>query len=35
MEQVKHELDVFQSLRENRLHIHAGGEPLLYPNIIE
>ena len=35
MEQVKHELDVFQSLRKTDCISIAGGEPLLYPNIIE
>ncbi len=35
MEHVKHELDVFQSLRKTDCISIAGGEPLLYPNIIE
>lgn len=35
MEQVKHELDVFQSLRKSDCISIAGGEPLLYPNIVE
>ncbi|MFZ2324418.1 MAG: radical SAM protein [Ignavibacteriaceae bacterium] len=35
LEQVKHELDVFQSLRKTDCISIAGGEPLLYPNIIE
>jgi len=35
MEQVKHELDVFQSLRKTDCISIAGGEPLLYPNIVE
>lgn len=34
-EQVKHELDVFQSLRKTDCISIAGGEPLLYPNIVE
>ena len=35
MEQVKHELDVFQSLRKTDCISIAGGEPLLYPSIVE
>jgi len=35
MKQVKHELDVFQSLRKTDCISIAGGEPLLYPNIVE
>lgn len=35
LDQVKHELDVFQSLRKTDCISIAGGEPLLYPNIIE
>ena len=35
MAQVKHELDVFQSLRKTDCISIAGGEPLLYPNIVE
>jgi len=35
VEQVKHELDVFQSLRKTDCISIAGGEPLLYPNIVE
>jgi hypothetical protein len=35
LEQVKHELDVIQSLRKTDCISIAGGEPLLYPNIIE
>ncbi len=35
MEQVKHELDVFQSLRKTDCISIAGGEPLLYPNIVD
>ena len=35
MEQVKHELDVFQALRKTDCISIAGGEPLLYPNIVE
>lgn len=35
MEQVKHELDVFQALRKTDCISIAGGDPLLYPNIIE
>ncbi len=35
LEEVKHELDVFQSLRKSDCISIAGGEPLLYPNIIE
>ena len=35
MEQVKHELDIFQSLRKTDCISIAGGEPLLYPNIVE
>lgn len=34
-EEVKHELDVFQALRKTDCISIAGGEPLLYPNIIE
>ena len=35
MEQVKHELDVFQALRKTDCISIAGGEPLLYPDIVE
>jgi len=35
LEEVIHELDVFQSLRKSDCISIAGGEPLLYPNIIE
>ena len=35
MEQVRHELDVFQSLRKTDCISIAGGEPLLYPDIVE
>ncbi len=35
MEQVRHELDVFQSLRKTDCISIAGGEPLLYPHIVE
>ena len=35
LEQVKHELDVFQSLRKSDCISIAGGDPLLYPDIIE
>ena len=35
MEVVKHELDVFQSMRKTDCISIAGGDPLLYPNIIE
>jgi hypothetical protein len=35
MAQVKHELDVFQSLRKTDCISIAGGEPLLYPHIVE
>jgi len=35
MEQVRHELDVFQALRKTDCISIAGGEPLLYPNIVE
>lgn len=35
MEQAKHELDVFQSLRKTDCISIAGGEPLLYPNIVD
>ena len=35
MQQVKHELNVFQSLRKTDCISIAGGEPLLYPNIVE
>jgi hypothetical protein len=34
-EQVKHELDVFQSLRKTDCISIAGGDPLLYPDIIK
>jgi len=35
LEEVKHELDVFQRLRKTDCISIAGGEPLLYPYIIE
>jgi organic radical activating enzyme len=35
LEEVKHELDVFQRLRNTDCISIAGGDPLLYPNIIE
>jgi hypothetical protein len=35
MDEIKHELDVFQSLRKTDCISIAGGDPLLYPNIIE
>ncbi len=35
MEQVKHELDFFQSQRKSDCISIAGGDPLLYPDIIE
>jgi hypothetical protein len=35
MEEVKHELDVFQSLRKTDCISIAGGDPLLYPDILE
>lgn len=35
LEQVKHELDVFQALRKSDCISIAGGDPLLYPDIIE
>ncbi len=35
LEVVKHELDVFQSMRKTDCISIAGGDPLLYPNIIE
>jgi hypothetical protein len=35
LEQVKHELDFFQSMRKTDCISIAGGEPLLYPNIVE
>ncbi len=35
MEQIKHELDFFQSVRKTDCISIAGGEPLLYPNIVE
>ena len=35
MEEVRHELDFFQSLRKTDCISIAGGEPLLYPNIVE
>lgn len=35
MEEVKHELDVFQKLRKSDCISIAGGDPLLYPNIVE
>jgi hypothetical protein len=35
MEQVRHELDVFQSLRKTDCISIAGGDPLLYPDIVE
>ncbi len=34
-EEVKHELDVFQKLRKSDCISIAGGDPLLYPNILE
>ena len=34
-EQVKHELDVFQSLRKTDCISIAGGDPLLYPDIVK
>lgn len=35
MEEVKHELDFFQSQRKTDCISIAGGDPLLYPNIVE
>jgi hypothetical protein len=35
MEQVRHELDVFESLRKTDCISIAGGEPLLYPHILD
>ena len=35
LKEVKHELDVFQRLRNTDCISIAGGDPLLYPNIIE
>jgi len=35
LSQVKHELDVLKSLRKSDCISIAGGEPLLYPNIVE
>ena len=35
MEEVRHELDVFQKLRNSDCISIAGGDPLLYPNIID
>jgi organic radical activating enzyme len=35
IEEVKHELDVFQRLRNSDYISIAGGDPLLYPNIVE
>ncbi|MCL5268528.1 MAG: radical SAM protein [Bacteroidetes bacterium] len=35
LEDVKHELDFFQSMRKTDCISIAGGEPLLYPNIVE
>ncbi len=35
LEEVKHELDFFQSMRKTDCVSIAGGEPLLYPNIVE
>ncbi len=35
LEEVKHELDFFQSVRKSDCISIAGGDPLLYPNIIE
>lgn len=35
MEEVKRELDVFQRLRKSDCISIAGGDPLLYPNIVE
>lgn len=35
LEQVKHELDFFQSMRKTDCISIAGGEPLLYPDIVE
>ena len=34
-EEVKHELDIFEKLRNSDCISIAGGDPLLYPNIIE
>lgn len=35
IEEVKHDLDVFQRLRNSDCISIAGGDPLLYPNIVE
>ena len=35
LEEVKHELDFFQSVRKSDCISIAGGDPLLYPNIVE
>lgn len=35
IEQIKHELDFFQSQRKSDCISIAGGDPLVYPNIIE
>ncbi len=35
LEEVKHELDFFQSMRKTDCISIAGGDPLLYPNIVE
>ena len=35
MEEVRHELDVFQRLRKSDCVSIAGGDPLLYPDIVE
>lgn len=35
MEQVKHELDIFQKYRKSDCISIAGGDPLLYPHIVE
>jgi len=35
LDEVKHELDVFQALRKSDCISIAGGEPLLYPQIVE
>ena len=35
LEEVKHELDFFQSMRKTDCISIAGGEPLLYPHIVE
>ncbi len=35
IEEVKHELDIFQKYRKSDCISIAGGDPLVYPNIVE